>query len=147
VRPAVAALAVYLVVLLALTFLPLNGAFRESVVDIHLVPFKSIGLALRRGPGTQEFAVLIGNILAFVPLGVLVPIVLRRRSWLLVLGLALGLSVAIELGQLTISVLLDPGYRTTDIDDVIVNVFGAAVGYAAYLVAAALVERAKPASG
>lgn len=146
-RLSVAVLLAYLAVLLALTFLPLNGIIAAAPLDIHLVPFKSIGLALRRGPGTHEFVLLVGNVVAFMPVGILLPIILRRRSLLIVLGAALALSLGIELGQLAVSVLIDSGYRTTDIDDVIVNVFGAALGYAVLVLGAFVAERADRASG
>ena len=54
----------------------------------------------------------------------------RRRSFALVFVAALVLSFAIEPGQLAVSIALGFAYRQADIDDVIVNVCGAVVGYA-----------------
>lgn len=46
---------------------------------------------------------------------------------------AVGLSAAIELGQLAISMWLGYAYRSTDVDDIILNTLGAVVGYTAFV--------------
>ena len=70
-----------------------------------------------------------------MPVGVLVPLFRPndRRPWLTVLAVGFGLSLAIELGQLAVSLLLGFTYRQADVDDLIVNTFGAAAGYALLL--------------
>jgi glycopeptide antibiotics resistance protein len=78
-------------------------------------------------------------------LGILVPLALRRRSALLVFVMAAAASIAIEIGQLALSVALGWAYRSADIDDVIVNVTGAMVGYALLLIWSSLVDRDRPA--
>ena len=67
------------------------------------------------------------NIVLFAPLGFLLPCALRsfRRAWPTLL-LAAGLSVLIETTQ-----ALLPGH-STDVDDVILNSAGAALGYLAF---------------
>jgi glycopeptide antibiotics resistance protein len=134
-------LAVYLVVLLALTFFPFDGFHGTEPVDLRLQAFRTINFALRKGLGSSQFLVLLGNVAAFVPLGVLVPLLTNRRSPLLVLGVGLALSVAIEAGQLAVSTALDFAYRTADIDDVIVNVFGAFVGWVLFILTVSLRSR------
>jgi glycopeptide antibiotics resistance protein len=123
----------YLGFLLALTFYPFDGFAGSEPVDLRLQAFRTINFALRKGLGSSQFAVLIGNLLAFVPLGMLLPIVLNRRSLSLVVLVGFGLSFAIEAGQLAISMYLGFAYRTADIDDVIVNVCGAVVGYVLFV--------------
>src|SRR3954452_806390 len=134
--------AAYLVVLIALTFFPFDGLSGNEPVDLRLQAFRTIDFALRKGPGSQQFIVLLGNVAAFVPLGLLLPVVLGRRSLILVLLAGLGLSLAIEAGQLAISMALGFAYRSADIDDVIVNVFGAVLGYFLFLVVAVFRTRA-----
>ena len=70
--------------------------------------------------------------LAFVPVGVLVPLFrpADRRPWLTVLVAGFGLSAVIELGQLVGSLIVGFNYRQADVDDLIVNTFGAIAGYA-----------------
>lgn len=117
------------VVLGALTFLPLDGVDTAHSGDLRLQAFRTINFALRRGVTSYPFLILLGNMAAFVPLGVLLPLALRRRSALIVLATALVASIAIEIGQLALSVAVGWAYRSADIDDVIVNVLGAMVGY------------------
>jgi glycopeptide antibiotics resistance protein len=68
-----------------------------------------------------------GNLLLFLPAGFLLPLVV---SWLdrgrRVVLAACGSSVAIELYQLRM-----PGIRRTDVDDVLANTVGAALGWLA----------------
>jgi len=132
----------YLIVLLFLTFFPFNGLQGTDPVDLRLQAFRTIRFALKEGFGSREFTVLIGNLAAFVPLGLLLPQMLRRRSLLLVLIVGFALSVAIEAGQLAVSIALGFAYRTADIDDVIVNVTGAVLGYLIYVVATTVWTRA-----
>ncbi len=126
-RLALVLLLLYLAMLAFLTLRPV-GADVESNVRVNLKPFATILPALRHGPGTFVFASLVGNVLAFVPLGLLLPLAFRRLHWLLVILAGAALSAAIELAQYTLSTNLGYGYRRADIDDVIVNVFGTVVG-------------------
>lgn len=146
-RLALALLLVYLVVLAILTLRPV-GADVESNVRVNLKPFATILPALRHGPGSFVFASLVGNVLAFVPLGLLMPLAFRRIPWPLVIVAGAALSAAIELTQYALSTNLGYGYRRADIDDVIVNVFGTVVGLALYAVvrmAVSLVRRVRSA--
>ena len=70
---------------------------------------------------------IIGNISMFIPTGIIMPILYRRLDhfWKVLLAGA-GLSFAIEMIQ-----LLFPG-SVTDIDDLILNTAGAAIGYGIY---------------
>ena len=119
----------YLVILLLLTFLPLDGLDNGQPVDLRLGLFRTINFAFRRGLESHQFVVLIGNIAAFVPLGIFVPLLLGRLSIVRVFVIALALSTAIELGQLAVSVAVGYAYRTADVDDVLTNVLGALIGF------------------
>lgn len=126
-------LVAYLGVLAVLVFLPF-GRGMDLGDRLNLEPFATIDRALELGPRSLSFRLLIGNIAAFVPFGILVPMILRSRWSLpaIVIG-AIAVSSAIELGQLVASVWLGFAYRSTDIDDVILNSLGAVVGYLAFL--------------
>jgi glycopeptide antibiotics resistance protein len=127
-------LVAYLAVLLALTFLPLDGLDRSTPVEVRLHAFATIKYALRLGITSGQFWVLIGNVVAFVPFGFLLPLAIRRSNPFVVIAAGIALSFGIELGQLAISIALRFGYRAADIDDVIVNVVGLALGYAIFLI-------------
>jgi len=126
---------VYLGVLFSLTFLPFPlppYSVYPGCPFVYVVPFGTIWPAIQSGLGSQEWHYLAGNVLAFVPVGVLVPLFRPndRRPWLTVLAVGFGLSLAIELGQLGVSLLIGFTYRQADVDDLIVNTLGAVGGYA-----------------
>jgi glycopeptide antibiotics resistance protein len=85
--------------------------------------------SLSRGSTARSFCVrnARGNFILFVPLGILLPLVWRRlRFWNGLLA-ALALSVSIELAQY---VTRPWSNRLADVNDVILNVLGAALGLA-----------------
>ncbi len=67
------------------------------------------------------------NIGMFVPMGALLPVIFKRlRRFYATALVSLGVTVAIETLQYFMG-------RSADIDDVIMNFAGAAIGYAIYL--------------
>jgi glycopeptide antibiotics resistance protein len=122
--------------ILALTIFPIPlearwWRFHQQFSNMSFVPFRTIGTQLSHGLERYEAKQLLGNIALFVPFGLLLPAAVRtcRRLWV-TLVVAAGLSVLIE----TMQALL-PGH-TTDVDDVILNTTGAALGYLAFWVIA-----------
>jgi glycopeptide antibiotics resistance protein len=90
----------------------------------NLVPFREIVRSLTdREPG-YGLLNFWGNIVAFVPVGVLALLTLRhdrRHAWLVALTCGTALSVALEISQYGVG-------RSADIDDVILNAIGVALG-------------------
>lgn len=82
---------------------------------------------LRKGSTAQAFCVhnARGNVMLFFPLGILIPLVWRRLRFWRVIQIAAALSVSIEIVQ-----YLSKSWsnRSTDINDVILNVVGASLG-------------------
>ena len=64
----------------------------------------------------------------FFPLGILIPLVWRRRRFWKVILIAITVSCGIEIVQYFSSAW--GSYRAADINDVILNVFGACLGLA-----------------
>jgi glycopeptide antibiotics resistance protein len=134
------ALVAYLGVLLLLTFAPIDTNPDAPILRTQVL--RTIRHALRHAPWSLPFALLVGNLVAFAPLGVLVPLLVRRRVAglaLAVLLLAFLLSLGIETGQVLVSSALGYAYRTADVDDVILNVTGALIGYALFAAVTTLV--------
>ncbi len=124
----------YLGVLAVLVFLP-SGRGMDLGDRLNTVPFATIERAFELGTRSLSFRLMLGNIFAFVPFGLLLPLAYRLRWPVLIVGLsATALSVAIELGQSAISQWLGYAYRSTDIDDVILNVLGALIGVVAFAI-------------
>ena len=70
---------------------------------------------------------IVGNVVMLLPLGLFIPLMFPRIKKILpVVGLCFLTSVSIELMQLITS------YRSTDVDDVILNTAGACVGFLIY---------------
>ena len=111
-------------------------AFGNGMGDmLNLVPFKQFVVAFRYGSnnagGVWQFLL---NIIMFMPLGFLLPIVFKRfRNWHSVFIISLAFTVATELMQLITS-------RGTDIDDVIANTVGGLCGFALYLIIIGLIN-------
>lgn len=88
----------------------------------------------------------VTNVVVFAPVGVLVPLLVARVSWWQVLGVAAAFSLLIEATQLVTARFLAGGH-VADVNDLLFNVIGAAVGLGVFSVAtrwvpvAAVVER------
>lgn len=121
----------------------------ERMLDLrnNFVPLQSIRHALQAVEPVRSSALrqLLGNFLLLMPITFLASFIWPRlRGWKQAVLLGLCLSVLIELLQFLISAILRCTYRTTDIDDVLLNALGSVAGYAVFLVgwkAATLVKR------
>jgi glycopeptide antibiotics resistance protein len=115
----------YLVVLLDLTLV----RYPQSRPPANWVPLGTIGPYCAVG-GWELVRNVAGNVALFAPLGVLLPAwhAALRRGWRVV-ALALGVSLAIELAQYA------SGRRVADVDDVLLNTAGAALGCLAFAAA------------
>ena len=69
------------------------------------------------------------NVLVFVPLGMLVPLLTARLSWWGAVAAAAAFSLAIEVTQLVTAHLLGGGH-IADVNDLVFNVVGGVVGFA-----------------
>ena len=132
----------YLVFLAAVTIvpLPMSRARTPQPDDVNLIPIlpllKCFKLPSSGIPESRRFCLqnLLGNIALFFPAGILPPLVFDGiNSLQRVLLLAMLASVGIELTQYVSRSF--GSYRYVDINDVILNVLGACLGYACFAVA------------
>lgn len=112
-RLAVSAFSAYLLLLVYLTL-------RSGAGGINLVPFRGLEWSLSM---MQQYSIF-GNILLFVPFGLLFNTVFVKSFWRPAC-FSLLLSVCIEVIQIFVG-------RTCDINDVIFNTLGGLVGIALY---------------
>jgi glycopeptide antibiotics resistance protein len=99
--------------------------FIAALVVVTLLPIAWFG-GLEDSPG-GKLADLFGNVLLFAPLGFLLPLLVPAiRRWWQVLAVGAGISLLIELYQLTW-----PLVRNASVDDVLMNALGALLGFAA----------------
>src|SRR6187551_924050 len=92
---------------------------------VNLQPFKTIDIYQTLGKQ------ILGNFVMLLPLGIYLPLLYTRLrkaySFFAVLFICFLVSIGIELLQLATS------YRSTDIDDVILNTLGGCTGFIIYL--------------
>ncbi len=126
---------VNLAVLLRFTFFPMSlvsshvqpllfDAASAFPFRINLVPFVRLSDFAR----PRDFWLnLIGNITMFIPSGIVLPVVYRKlNSFWKTVAAGAFLSLCIEILQLPFSV------RASDVDDLILNTAGVAIGYVIY---------------
>lgn len=94
----------------------------------NLVPFREISENIDHivyGGSMVSFINFAGNIVAFIPLGFMLPILFRRSKFSLVkiVFISLLLSLSFETIQLVLSI------GTFDVDDLILNTSGGMIGY------------------
>ena len=126
----------YGAVLAVVTLAPIRwrsdlGRYRDNWRP-QLVPVWNLVVNLRDGDRVlATLAGAAGNVALFLPLGFLLPLLAPRldRLWRTV-GAGLALSAAIELSQVAF-----PGVRRADVNDVLLNTLGTALGFLAYRLA------------
>jgi glycopeptide antibiotics resistance protein len=95
-----------------------------QVVNDNATPFATVRIYLDNLDSAFWISQAIGNLLLLLPVGLFGPIALPwLNRWWRVLLAALVISVCIETAQLWIP------ERSADVDDVLVNVVGALLGY------------------
>jgi glycopeptide antibiotics resistance protein len=126
----------YMLAVACVTFFPMSIIFYDWHGRFSLVPLASIADLVLHATAETALKNIGGNIVMFVPLGLLLPMLFRRLRSLgsLVWRVAL-ISAAIEALQLPTRV------RATDVDDIILNVVGAVIGYGLFRVVGLVAAR------
>ena len=137
------AAAAYAAALALVTLAPVRlrsdfGRYRNNWKP-QLVPIWNLVVNLRDGDRAMAtLAGAAGNVALFLPFGFLLPLLASRMDrWWRTVGAGFALSAAIELTQLAF-----PGLRRPDVNDVLMNTLGAALGFAAYRLAVGFRARA-----
>ena len=137
------AAAAYAAALTLVTLAPVRlrsdfGRYRNNWKP-QLVPIWNLVVNLRDGDRAMAtLAGTAGNVALFLPFGFLLPLLAPRMDrWWRTVGAGFALSAAIELTQLAF-----PGLRRPDVNDVLMNTLGAALGFAAYRLAVGFRARA-----
>lgn len=139
----------YIFGLVGVTLFPLEIYFRGQSLHtfapvINYIPFASIArdvAEVGHGHFSTAFQIKLlirnvgGNFALLMPLGMIVPILWKRiNSFVKATLLGFGISLSIELLQLIEGYLKIGFLRIVDVDDLILNTLGAAVGYIIYAV-------------
>jgi len=136
------ALLACLVVIALYTLVPPPGArLRDFHLDRFptLVPFRTIRSYLAHGLVPSENRQLLGNVVLFVPLGFALPLAISRlQTFPRTLLAGIATSTFIELGQMVV-----PAHGP-DVDDIILNALGVALGFLLWFGLDRLASRARP---
>ena len=137
---------IYIAALLSVVFIPEYGIKVGSGSDLfHLPDFKSretiildspigwIKWKLTLGDYSDLVRNIVGNIIVFIPFGLLVPSILNKSGIKTILY-GIFLSFFIEFTQLFMN-------RQSDIYDLLLNTLGAALGYSAYLLIKLIIKK------
>lgn len=101
----------------------------EGLNTANFVPFKTIKMYIQYYdlPGLRSFSNLFGNVLVFIPVGLMLPMVHRASKNIFVaLANTLFFIVGIEVFQLF------SNFGAFDVDDIILNMFGVLIGSCIY---------------
>ena len=117
---------IYLSFVLCFTFMPvitsLPFVFNHSYVPMNLVPF--IDVSYGRGDFIRQ---IVLNVIMTIPFGLLLPLIKSKTSLIKIMLYTFLLSLGIEILQPLVS-----DFRSSDITDLITNVFGGVLGYILY---------------
>ena len=111
-------------------------AWRKDVVleglhTANFIPFKTIKMYIQYYdlPGLRSFSNLFGNVLVFVPVGIMLPIVhsASRRVFVMLANVLIFI-IGIEVFQLF------SNFGAFDVDDILLNTFGVLIGSCIYRV-------------
>ena len=93
--------------------------------NYNFIPFRSIYRISVYSPTIVDpLKILVGNIILFIPFGFLLPLAIKklRKSLITTVFLAMLFSLLIESSQYLFT------YRVANVDDIILNTFGAFIG-------------------
>jgi len=136
----------YIISLIGVTLFSIRigfgGAMTRNNMGINYIPFRSIAYDVGH-IGTGSFSVgfqikllimnVLGNFILLIPIGFLTPILWKKVNSLkniVLVGFVVSLSI--ELLQLLENFLNIGHFRVIDVDDLILNLLGAVLGYMIY---------------
>ena len=101
-----------------------RGIIWEGLESANFNLFKTIKMYINYAYKLNSFENLVGNVAVFFPYGFLLPRISRwANNWLTTMGAAFFFSLGIELFQLF------SAFGAFDVDDLLLNVLGALIGY------------------
>lgn len=112
----------------------------------NIVPLATISDGIGLGFGWQPARYLLANVLAFAPIGVFVGLFRPEdHGWRMAIAVGFAVSLGIEGAQLVLSLLIGWTYRVFDVDDLLLNSVGVALGYGAFVVVDGVARAVLPA--
>lgn len=115
-----------------------KGVILEGLGTANFIPFKTIKMYIEYSYKLNSVENLAGNILVFVPFGIFLPVLSKesRRFSVMLLNVFV-LVLGIETFQLF------SAFGAFDVDDILLNCLGAALGYGVYRLACRILRNRK----
>jgi glycopeptide antibiotics resistance protein len=108
------------------------GSASSANGGLNLVPFATIGRVVGGDAPPIERQIAVLNVFVLTPAGMYLPVLFRSlRDWRALAPFTIAGGASIEAAQLATSSALGFRYRTIDVDDVLLNAIGIAVGWLA----------------
>ncbi len=105
-----------------------KGVILEGLDTANFTLFKTIRMYIDYSYKLNSFENLVGNVVVFIPFGFLLPYVIKHgRNFFVMLIHAFLFVTGIEVFQLF------SAFGAFDVDDILLNCFGAVLGYLVYL--------------
>lgn len=123
----------YISAVVCITLFPIIYQQTGYDMDYNFIPFKSIASALQEHSRSGYLSVF-GNIFMFIPFGFYMALFFGKSKKTIAFVSAVIFSTGIELAQNIIGMLIGYRYRCVDIDDVILNTIGGAIGILLFIV-------------
>ena len=126
----------YILILLHLTIFRLDFYYTER--QLNLILFIDLINIYRDRGSVEFFRLFLGNIGWFIPFGFLLPMLLKRKNLFITMALGLLFSFFIETTQFVF-------YKgVAELDDLILNTLGTAIGYLLFKLSCRLFPRLNP---
>lgn len=104
-----------------------KGVVLEGLDTANFTPFKTIHMYIDYSYKLNSFENIVGNVIVFMPFGFLLPYVIKHGKYFFVMLVNVFIFVlGIEVFQLF------SAFGAFDVDDIILNCFGAILGHMAY---------------
>lgn len=132
----------YMVALIAVTFFPIPIQWWDEIWKYvwdttSLLPLSSLfNIAFNNNLDiTIKIKQIIGNIILFIPMWFFIPLIWKNKNSLTkTFPIGIFASFSIEWLQYLISFFLGFHYKVTDVDDILLNIFGFIIGFYVYKV-------------
>ncbi len=121
---------IYIVIVFGIALFPIPYAQAHRMIPIpnNYILFKTIASALEMGVTRTALIQLCGNIVISVPYGIIINLTSKKKGLLLFLLMFL-FPFVVETLQFIVGCIIGLNYRSFDVDDFILNIFGAYIGF------------------
>lgn len=106
-------------------------------IYINWIPFSTISMYIEHFEYFKFWdwiSNMFGNVMVFMPIGILLPIISKYRRFIFTFGIGFLMSLSIEIAQYYLCL------GVFDVDDIILNVFGVVLGYMVYKVTKRIIK-------